>query len=197
MWFSVSEHLLVTVYAFFMGVFLGVLYDFIRLTRILLGIGSYSSVARKFKVKTSFVTCADDRHTRSGKRGYISSCILCFLGDILFGAVSAACYSVFLFHAIRGQVRWFFILASAVGFFLYYFTVSRFFLGIAETVVYAVKAVVFWILHMILTPFRLIFGWLIKVIGKAVVRVSIYAKHALAMRKTAYEMSKIPDYIKF
>ncbi|MBE6715192.1 MAG: hypothetical protein E7575_07970, partial [Ruminococcaceae bacterium] len=128
MWFSLSEHFAVTAYSLFMGVFLGVLYDCIRLTRILCGIGSYSrAVSGLYKKQLPFI-----KNRRISAAPRRKNMILLFLGDILYALLCSASYSLFLFHAIRGQVRWYFLLASAIGFFLYYFTVSKLVLSILE-----------------------------------------------------------------
>lgn len=156
MWFSVSEHLRVTLYAFFIGLLLGMLYDVIRLTRITLGIAVYSDVSARLyrqklpllKESRAYIKCISGKGTLAG--------VLLFVGDIVYALVSAAVYSVFLFHAIRGQVRWYFIVSSAVGFFAYYFTVSKLFLAVLEAVMFVLRVMLRYMTELLLLPMRVV-----------------------------------------
>ncbi len=191
MWFSVSEHLRVTLYSFFIGLLLGVLYDVIRLTRITLGLAVYSNVSeRLYRHRLPFI-----RESRayigcgSGKGKFAGALI--FIGDIVYALVSAAVYSVFLFHAIRGQVRWYFIASSAVGFFAYYFTVSCFFLTVLEVVVFVLRAAVRYITELFLLPIRVAFGLAVRALKALRLRIAAPIMQNIKYRRGVRYTEKI------
>lgn len=139
------------------------LYDVIRLTRITLGLAAYSDISeRLYRHRLPLIRESRAYIARGSGKGTFAGALI-FIGDIVYALISAAVYSVFLFHAIRGQVRWYFIASSAVGFFAYYFTVSRLFLTVLETVVYALRAAVRYITELILLPIRVAFGLAVRI----------------------------------
>jgi len=161
MWFSVSEHLIVTFYSFIVGIVFGVIYDTIKLSRCLLGVGNFSFASRFFqKVKIPFIKPVT--RSRPSKIKGIYSDITVFIGDIIFSLICAAIYSLFLFHAIRGQVRLYFIIASAAGFFLYYFTLSRFVMVLFEFIILFLRTVASCLFRIIFHPFHLLFRLLVR-----------------------------------
>lgn len=154
MWFSVSEHLTVTFYSLFMGVFLGILYDCIKLTRIIFGVGFYSTIASSlYNKEFPFIRKTRAKLKCGNGNGAVSGVIL-FIGDIVYACLCAVSYSLFLFHASRGEARWYFILASAVGFFVYYFTISKLALSVLEVVLFFVRALMRYTTEVIIWPVR-------------------------------------------
>lgn len=162
MWFSISEQFAVIGYSVIMGVFFGIIYDFVKITRVLQGISAYSGISHKIHgMKLPLI-----RHRFSDpkkKKNSARAIIILFLGDIIFSLLCAAAYSLFLFHAIRGQVRWYFIVATAVGFFLYYFTVSKIVIKLIEALFWVVKIVIIYLWEAFLLPFRLIYRIAVKI----------------------------------
>ncbi len=197
MWFSVSEHLAVTFYSLIMGLFLGVLYDLVKLTRIFFKIGSCSRIteilcAKKLPIIGDLTPPNTNRECDSATVRAVY-----FIGDILYAVISAAFYSLFLFHAIRGHVRWYFIVASAIGFFLYYFSVSKLVLCIFEVIMYFVRVVFAYSI----APFRFLLGRIFKLLqkiyGAVVMRSCESLKYSLAKKRTKKAMSRIKDSINF
>ena len=146
MWFSVSEQLIVTLYSFIVGIGFGILYDVIRISRCIIGVARYSSSITSNKNKLFHQYSSEKVHT-----GIVSDIII-FLGDIIFSILCAAIYSLFLFHTIRGQLRIYFIIASALGFFIYYFTISKLILAVMEFITNLIKSIVRVFLKIIFIP---------------------------------------------
>ncbi len=194
MWFSISEHFSVTFYSFIMGIVLGLLYDFFKLTRILLGINSYSAIAKRLqRVKLPLVKIS----FKTGRKNQTDAVItvLMFFGDIIYALICGCIYSLFLFHAIRGQVRWYFIIASALGFFLHYFTLSKLNIIVLEVLFFSVKCVIIYLVEILIVPFRLfmkLFRWSVRRISSKVVRpVLLCLKYKRALRYTEKQYTKI------
>lgn len=154
-WFSTAEHFRVMLYSVFIGIFLGVIYDVVKLSRVMLGISAYSETGKKL-AQISLPLIKNRSSAAKPRRSSAFSVIMLFLGDIVFSLISAAVYSVFLFHAIRGLVRWYFLLASAAGFFLYYFTVSKIAMVAIEILFFGIKTVLRYIVFLLVLPIRLL-----------------------------------------
>lgn len=138
-----------------MGVFLGIVYDLFRISRSAMGITRYSSTALKLhSIKLPFLS--KDHKKSKGSLSRIYSIILLLFSDLFFACICSVIYSLFLFHAIRGQIRLYFILASAIGFFIYYFTASKFFISVLEVILFAFKCLIRYVFMITSLPFRLL-----------------------------------------
>ena len=170
MWFSVSEQLWVTLYSLIMGVFLGFVYDIIRIVRSASGVGNYSSFSIKLsKIKLPFLSVPCDKKKKNLSR--IFSFILIFISDLLFALICSVSYSLFLFHTIRGQVRLYFILASGIGFLVYRFTASKFLITILECVLFISKTILRYVFKLISLPFLLIAVFIKKLLSLVKARI--------------------------
>ncbi len=156
MWFSTSEHLRVIVYSFFMGMGLSLLYDVVKLTRILFGICSYSETAKKLN-NTKLPFLKEKSSRQDGKKGGVTAFVFVFFGDIIYSLLCGAAYSLFLFHAIEGHVRWYFILSSAFGFFFHYFTLSKFNIIVLEVLFFLMKCGIMYLWMVFFLPFRILY----------------------------------------
>lgn len=96
-----------------LGALLGVLYDTVRLLRLLFGI----------TVKSPF-----------GGRGFARwlSFFGTAIGDLLFCVLAGAILCAFFFLTGDGRMRAYGLLGAALGFFCYYHTVGRLVIGAAE-----------------------------------------------------------------
>ena len=156
MWFSTAEHFRVMLYSVIIGVLLGVIYDIVKISRVMLGISAYSETSKKL-ASISLPLIKNRSTLKKRSKSSMYSIIMLFLGDIVFSLICAAIYSVFLFHAIRGLVRWYFLLASAIGFFLYYFTVSRIVLNLIEVLFFCVKTAIRYLIFVLVLPIKLLY----------------------------------------
>lgn len=200
MWFSVSEHLIVTLYSFVVGIGFGAVYDIIKLSRCLLGIGNYSFASQIFlKINIPFIKPIS--HGYPSKIKGIYSDIIVFIGDIIFSLICAGIYSLFLFHAIRGQVRLYFIVASAVGFFLYYFTFSRFVIVLFESIILFLRSVFYYFFRIAFYPIYLLFHLFVRCnrhfYRSLVVPFIEKLKYKSALRYTKSHSDKLLSKIRF
>lgn len=169
-WFSTAEHFRVMLYSVVIGILLGIIYDFVKMSRILLGISEYSETAKKLSA-ISLPLIKKKRTAQKPKGSSKYGIVLIFIGDIIYSLICAGVYSLFLFHAIRGLVRWYFIIASAAGFFLYYFTLSKFIIVIIEILFFSVKTLFLYAAFIILLPFRLLYRFLKFLLRKLYSRI--------------------------
>lgn len=96
-----------------LGALLGVLYDLVRLSRVLFGITVKSPFGNK------------------GVRCWISY-ILAALGDFFFCAAAGAVLCAFFFLTGDGRMRGYGLFGAAIGFFCYYQTLGRAVIALAE-----------------------------------------------------------------
>lgn len=201
MWFSISEHSLVTLYSLIMGIIFGVFYDFIKLSRICMGLSSYSGkVAKLYQVNLPVLGCIHPGKVLK-KKGHFYSSVLFFIGDVFYALICAVLYSLFLFHAIRGQVRWYFVVASAIGFLIYYFTISRIILVFLEFFVFCVRIFIKFALTIVLFPFKTILMFIRKIVHilfeKFILPSAEYINYKKLIRYTAKKKSRLHTDIKF
>lgn len=181
MWFSLSEHLLVTLYSFFLGIGLAVLYDLIRLTRIIFGVSSYSKTAIKLKELNLPLISKKNNKPAFGKA---PSFLILLLSDILFFIICGAVYSLFFFHAVRGHIRWYFLLSSASGFLVYYFTLSKICIIFFEVLFFFIKCVIIYICMIVALPFKLIFRIILRGFQRFVRPILDNLRYAAALKYT-------------
>lgn len=183
MWFSVSEHFRVMLYSVVMGVIFGILYDLIKISRAAIGVASYSGLSKQFYNKRV--------------PGSVISFTVMLVGDLLFAVLCGMIYSLFLFHAIRGQVRWYFLLSSALGFFAYYFTVSRFVMIITESLIFAIKSII----KTLFIPVRFLLKLVLKIFTLIKQKIILKMVDDLVYNKrvkyTISNMKSIGDKIRF
>lgn len=104
-----------------LGALLGVLYDLVRLGRLLLGITVQSPFGKK------------------GVRRWIAY-ILAALGDFFFCTAAGAVLCVFFFLTGDGRMRGYGLLGAALGFYCYYQTLGRLIIALAERVCAGLRA---------------------------------------------------------
>lgn len=114
-----------------------------------------------------------------------SSVIFVFIEDILFSIIASVVVTVFIFNINNGQVRWFALAGSAVGFFLYYMTVGKLIIFCAQKIISFIGAVVIFILRLTFIPiFKLLF-FIYNLVYKLLSSVisKLYLKHCKSKTK--------------
>ena len=100
-----GRQLSLVLYSLILGAVLGVVFDILRVSRVLI---SYrGNEGRIRRVSDTFLS------------------VIAFIEDILFASVSAVLLILFCFKVNRGISRSFILFGAAVGFVLYYFTLGR------------------------------------------------------------------------
>ncbi len=158
-----------------LGVMLALLYDGIRLTRMLCGVSYGSKFFHGFFCRRA-QALEQRRSAFAEKHGLYRRFLSVYvaLGDVLFFLFAGVVYSIFLYWANHGIFRFLFLLFTVLGFALYRKTVGRF---------------LFFLLRELaaLTALCLFFAWkLIKVpifFVYSVVFVKVFRVFLLLLRK--------------
>lgn len=146
---SQLSFVLLAVYSVCFGVLLGVVYDIIRVLRVLLG------APREKKGKIDFRSIelpiikrkAYPARTHKLSRGLLSVWIA--VGDVIF-AVSCGALAVMIAYAYNsGKVRAVIFVGLAVGFLTYYFTLGRLVVNISELIAFLIRSAVAYICEFI------------------------------------------------
>ncbi|HBL41523.1 MAG TPA: hypothetical protein DDY98_08215, partial [Ruminococcaceae bacterium] len=78
-----------------------------------------------------------------------------FFQDILFWTVSAFLTVLFLLVVNHGSLRFYIFSAAVLGFFIYYFTLSRIVLRAGDLVFSSIRKIIFVLSHILCAPMRL------------------------------------------
>jgi len=119
-------------YSLLVGAFLGAFFDLLRITRSFLRTPPYKRALRILNDAVLFVVS--------------------LIEDILFFAVSALTLVIFCFKTNNGQWRGFMLIALALGFFAYLFTVGRLTAKITDALSALLWTVVGFIIKSIILP---------------------------------------------
>ncbi len=148
-----TRQLTAFVYAIFTGALLGVLYDCVRVSRVIFSLASYTRSGRKLYAHPLPLIGPVLRMPMSERRGSLQS-VLIAVGDVFFAFIAGCVFSVFLYHAASGCFRWFYLFACAVGFFAYYFTLGKAVMLSSEMLSFLLIAAVRYVLFLLMLPFR-------------------------------------------
>lgn len=133
----------------------GVVYDCIRLSRVILGVAEYTNAGRKLYSIPLFGIGSVYRPGGGELRRRIHGVIIA-VGDVLFGVLAGSVFSVFLYYAASGCFRWFYLLGWGIGFLVYYFTVGRLTMLSSEVIVYLLRVCVGYVFYLAALPIRLL-----------------------------------------
>ena len=135
---SVASQLWAIVYSLAVGVFLGLSYDVVRITRVLAGLRPCAPT----RLSSVNLPIIGRRAGEIKKRNR-------FFAD------------VFVFHANYGNGRWFIVGGCFAGFVLYILTVGRAVMLVSGTVSFVLSAVFAYFAFFLLFPFRMIYSRII------------------------------------
>lgn len=142
--------------ALLFGVLAGALYDVLRILRILCGAHSKKPQERSVSLSLPFLPKDFFLPKPKGKRSAVFSAIFVFFCDLLWFSAVGALFSVFVYWQNDGIFRFYILLCAVMGFILYYKTVGRLVLLVAESVALVLRIVLFYIALLIAMPFRLL-----------------------------------------
>ena len=150
------------------GIGMGVLYDCIRIQRVLLGISRYTRAASAPAFCPAFLKV---RKKREGKGKTVARFVFVALQDILFGLSVGILLSILLFYRNDGVFRGFVMMGAAAGFVAYYFTVGRLVIGASEYIVFAIRTAFLYLVYYVSLPFITLGRFLVTKIGGAARRM--------------------------
>lgn len=154
--FSVEAQLWAILYSVLVGIAFGIMYDALRISRILLGLRK-SSIPTFAKVKFPLIGYLPEKNKTPPGAG-----VIVFLGDILFSFVCIFVFLVFVFHANFGDGRWFLITGCGLGFFLYFATAGKAVMKISGNAAYLIRIATAYILWLLTLPLRLVMRYVLR-----------------------------------
>lgn len=164
----------ITLYALLLGLFFGVLYDVLRIVRMLAGI---TPVHIKPISWASRLPC---RHIGRIGKGILSELIFVHLLDILYGLSTGAGFCIFLYALNNGRFRWYLLLGCVLGFMAYYWSVGRLVLYLSGNIVALLRSMIGFILYLLTQPFL----WIGKKIRRLFAPVGVYFQRRRRIRQT-------------
>ncbi len=157
-------------YSIILGVFLGIIYDAIRLLRVMRG------TYKKSEIKTNEIPEFIQRYIRLPKKKLVKKkkgTFFVAVGDVLFFVFSACAFSIFAYHFNDGVIRGFALFGMIFGFFVYYFTVGKLVLFLSFQIVNFVKMVFSYAFFLLIFPFFYIFEKIYTVFCSLICKISL------------------------
>ena len=139
-------------YSISVGIFLGLLWDFFRIFRIIF-YGKPSSVLPS-PVKLP-ATEKDVRKALSFKhtqKFFSPAGITVLISDLIFCITATFSVIILLFHLNGGEVRAFALFGAGIGFTSYYFTVGKITVKISDAIIRRVKKMILFLYSKIIAP---------------------------------------------
>ena len=128
------------------GILLGAIYDIFRFFRIARNDHTYNlkqAIQNRFSSKTDFDV---------KKRTTLSESTILFVEDILFFIIVAITEILAFFHLNNGEIRFFYLLVSVVGFFVYQKTIGNLIIFFSKKTIYMIRKVLYFVSCVILIP---------------------------------------------
>jgi len=154
---SMIRQALILLYSIIIGASLGIVYDIIRIQRVMIGV-RYGHKTVKMLVNINLPLIGARSVKPSAIKEKIKAImrflrtIIIFVQDIFFFIFAGLCVTVFVYHANYGQIRWFALFGLVLGFFIYYNTVGRAVMMFSEFIVFLIGALFSYIWHFIYVP---------------------------------------------
>lgn len=187
-------------YAILAGVICGILYDCVRVSRVLLGIARYTRAGnRMYDRSLPLIGAVQPAVSAPRHRGV--RLILLAAGDLLFAAFAGVTFSVFLYHAASGCFRWFYLLGGGIGFLLYYQTAGRLVVLSSEALVFCLRVVIRYLFWLFFAPFRALW-WLLCRLGACINRhicrpICVAVRLRYRVQYTRRVRQALPESIRF
>ena len=173
---SMVRQSLILLYSLIIGCGLGMVYDIIRIHRVMLGVEYAHRTVRMLKtIRLPLIDARKRppsplrRKIRAGMR--LCSDVIIFLQYIMFFVFAGVVVTVFIYHANYGQIRWFALFGLMVGFFVYYNTLGRIVMLCSEFIAFFIRAMLSYVWYFIYVPaiysarmIRRFFSWIFTLI---------------------------------
>lgn len=152
-------------YAFFLGVGFGFLYDVFRITRVVVGV-EYLGVAKKstdyLYSRTYPLIGKIERRENKAKKYFLD--IFVGVGDIIYCLLVGVAFCIFLYYSNDGIFRWHSLAAAVCGFFVYYKTLGAILITFAEIICIFLKIISKILLFAIAFPFKFMYNIIISIL---------------------------------
>ena len=195
-----TRQLAAIVYAILTGVLIGVIYDAVRILRVMLGVSTYTKTGKALYEKKLPLIGAVHRKTFFEGNRLLRLCLL-FLGDVGFASLAACAFTVCLYHAASGTFRWFYLFALLVGFTVYYFTAGKVMMLCSEMLSFVIAIALRYTVYFVCVPFRLlgrsvccIYQWMLRQLVRPVLTRIQYIRR---IRYTRRVSAALPIAVRF
>lgn len=203
---SMRVQMIITVYAVIVGAVIGIIYDVIRISRVFSGVTETSSQSKMYTLRLPLIGSGVDRKNdflkfcgfgdwgkilaektgRKKKDGIVSEfykSVVVFIGDILFFFVVSPIFTVFIYYANNGKIRWYLVIGAIIGFLLYYFTIGRLIMLFSSAIVFTVRTIGAYVIYFTLRPVVLLLRLILGFIRKVILKISSGIKKAVLLKK--------------
>ena len=146
---SQLSFVLLAIYSLTFGLVLGVIYDIIRITRII--IGAESKLGEKWRILENAKLPIINKSVCFLKHSRITSAIsnvYVAVGDILFASLCGACSVLIAYSYNSGKIRAVIFLGLLVGFLLYYNTIGRLVAAASALTAFVFRAFVTYVVEL-------------------------------------------------
>lgn len=140
-------------YAAGVGAILGMIYDVFRILRI------------ATRPKENRLPKPAGKRCRLLPAGNCLYAASVFFEDILFSLIAGIVVSIFIFNINDGQIRWFALAGAGIGFFIYYQTVGRVVIAVADVILRILRRIVAALFTITVRPI----GFLLGCLGRTVI----------------------------
>lgn len=129
-----------TLYAFFLGIAFGAVYDVVRITRVMLGV-RYGGRMRSADalLEKNYPLIGRVQRKNGGRLCAFLRNAYVFVSDLVYFTAAGVVFCVFIYYTDSGIFRWQAPAALALGFFVYYRTIGVAVISFAEVVCAAIK----------------------------------------------------------
>ncbi len=156
-------------YAFILGVAFGILYDVIRITRIILGVRyGFAQKSAEFLYSRKYPLIG----IYKPGNGQIKKTLLditVFIGDVIYCIAVGSVFCIFMYYSNDGIFRWQALAFVLLGFFVYYKTFGALIMYFAEIIGIFLKILTKILLYTIAIPFKIMYNIVIGLFGVPVI----------------------------
>ena len=161
---SMSALAAMILYAFFLGIAFGTLYDAFRISRVFLGV-SYGGKSAMYLYEKEYPLIGKLQNKQGKlKKGFLMTAIIS--GDIIYFTACGLIFSVFIYYTNDGIFRFGALAAVLGGFFAYYLTFGRLIISFAEIICIFLKIFTKIFLFAIAFPFKIMYNILDKLYNR-------------------------------
>lgn len=181
------------------GIFLGLLYDLFFLLRALFGaeVGRRGSTPLSRLRYPLLPTDFGQKQPNGLRRGV--GMTLTFLFDLLYAVCGGICFLLFTYWQNDGIFRFYYLVAAALGFFLYYVSLGRLFGACFSSLLFLVRLMLAYVFLFVRIPACWLFRLLRRAFFAAFLQIfcPLYAIFALAARKRRAARGFLPPRLSF
>ena len=182
-----------TVYALLCGVAMGILYDVLRLSRVMLGYRYISS--RSAIINNGFTQRFRNKNSIDISQKALFRVIL-FFEDVFFVCIYAILFELLLFYGNSGEFRIVFLIAILLGFFVYYFSLGRITILFFEVWVIYLRSLIGYALYYVLLPIRFITRKMLDILKKIIAFLKMTLENILIKRYNKKERTLLLELSK-